>query len=481
MLFARIRPILTSFRFRVMAWLFLVVTAMMLLTTVVVGAIVNRSIHQEFDRQLNEEADETILAIRELFPNPFVENWRASYPFEDLKHVLERRARSRGYNRWFIRLYDEDEQPIYQSESPSGIPTPRGSETGRQIRDSGAFRWIQATFPPEKADAQLWIQIGRSRVGMQEDVSLLNFTLLLRALLVLVLAPLGGYFLARQVTGPLTNIINTASRLQPQQFSERLPIRGTGDELDQVSQTINGMLDRIAAFIEQNRTFVANAAHELRSPLAAIRSSVEVALNRPRTSEEYTTVLAEMMEEVSSLSAMVNRLLILAEGDAGRLNNYANQSASLDKVVREAVDMFHAVAESEGVELKVTHMASVDVPGDEQLLRHLVRNLIDNAIKFSEPNSSVEVDLRTDPERQRATLAVSDQGIGIPPDDLPKLFQRFFRGDKSRHRDHSRAGSGLGLSICRTIVDSLKGEIGVVSDLGKGSTFTVRLPLARGS
>src|SRR6185295_14132008 len=177
--------------------------------------------------------------------------------------------------------------------------------------------------------------------ALTEDFDILDRTLLVRGFFVIALAPLGGYYLARQVLTPIANIIVTASRLQPQQLSERLPVRGTNDELDKVSKTINGMLDRIADYIDKNRAFVANAAHELRSPLAALRSSAEVALNRSRTPEEYANVLTEMIVEVGRLSSMVNRLLLLAESDAGFMIPSANQVARLDKVIRESVDMFH--------------------------------------------------------------------------------------------------------------------------------------------
>src|SRR5205807_1875990 len=154
-----------------------------------------------------------------------------------------------------------------------------------------------------------------------------------------------------------------------------------------------------------NREFVANAAHELRSPLAAIRSSVEVALNRSRTPEEYAGLLGEVMEECQYLSNLVNRLLILAEGDAGRLG-MRNQTARLDKIVRESLDMFEAVAESHDVRLEVSALPAAAVPGDEFHLRQVVRNLIDNAIKFNSPGGRVAVALRTDAEGRRAVLTV---------------------------------------------------------------------------
>ncbi len=291
-----------------------------------------------------------------------------------------------------------------------------------------------------------------------------------------MLAPLSGYFLAGRATRPISKIITTTARLHPKNLDERLPMRGTGDELDQLSGTINGMLDRIAAYIDSNRDFIASAAHELRSPLAAIRSSVDVALDRLRTPDEYAALLTDVAEECARLTNLVNRLLLLAEGDAGRLAAQHHQ-AQLDKVVRESVNMFEAVAESKGVELKLVRVMAVTVPGEEYHLRQVVRNLLDNAIKFTPPQGRITIDLACDGDKKQTTLRVSDSGIGISAQDLPRIFERFYRGDKSRSREHGPGGSGLGLAICEAIVSALRGEIKVQSRPGEGSTFIVTLPM----
>jgi signal transduction histidine kinase len=232
----------------------------------------------------------------------------------------------------------------------------------------------------------------------------------------------------------------------------------------------------LASFIDQNRDFVANAAHELRSPLTAIRSSVEVALNRGRTPEEYAAVLTDVMEEVSRLAGLVNRLLILAEADAGRLTG-TDQRTRLDKIVLESADMFEAVAEANGVHLVVGEVAEAVVAGDETCLRQVVRNLLDNAIKYNRPDGEVLVRLQIDDLQKLATLTVKDSGIGIDPNVLPRVFERFYRADKARTREKERLGYGLGLSICQTIVRALRGEIAIETTSDEGTTFVVQLPL----
>lgn len=470
---------LRSFRFRVMAWLFVVVVGTMVLTTFLVRAVVEPSILKDFDGLLRDEAVETIADIRALYPK-IPSDWRASPKFDVLYKILERRANSRVNLGWFIRVVDADGGVIYQSKELPDIAMPsRGS--GDLPHENAEYRWVDVPSfeSPErtKGPPAFWVQTGRSREPIVDDVNLINRTLLIRGLFVILLAPLGGYWLARQVTGPIANIIVTASRLQPKQLNERLPIRGTNDELDRVSATINGMLDRIADYIEKNRAFVANAAHELRSPLAAIRSSAEVALNRSRTPEEYATVLTDMIEETGRLSSMVNRLLLLAESDAGRTAPALGVVSRIDKVVRESIEMFQAVAEARDVNLVCEALPPLLVMGEEASLRHVVRNLIDNAIKYTPAGKKII--LRLSGDNESAYLAVEDEGCGIEPADLPRVFERFFRGDRSRHRDDARAGTGLGLSICHAIVTGLGGEIRVNSELGKGSTFHVSLPLAK--
>jgi len=343
--------------------------------------------------------------------------------------------------------------------------------------DSMPYRVLVARLE-EPGMPVLIVRLGGYRQPLDDDLSLLDQTLIVPSIIILLLAPAGGYVLALRATRPIAKIIATASRLQPSRLQERLPLRGSGDELDQLSHTINGMLDRIASYIDTNREFVAHAAHELRSPLAAIRSSVEVALNRQRSSEEYATLLVEVMEECQNLSNLVNRLLILAEGDVGRIDGRL-RAARLDHVVRESLDMFDAVAELQGVRLQAASLPEAAVvPGDDDHLRQLVRNLLDNAIKFTPSGGAVQVELKIDHPRRQVVLTVQDEGVGIPPEDLPHIFERFFRGDRSRQRQPGRHSSGLGLSICQTIVQALGGEISAVSNLGKGTTFTVTLPLA---
>jgi heavy metal sensor kinase len=459
-----------TLRFRLTVWITLVVALMVVVTMLMVRGVVLHRLQIEFDQALIDITRDIIPLLTTLQNRP-----------TKLASELERRVHLHADRGLFVQILSPDQQLLWASANlPAKLPPPDVSAMERRLFDEGDYRVLEVPAGVPLGEGQpgapQFIRSGCSQNPLSEDIDLLNRIMTLASTAIILLAPLGGFVLAGRATRPIARIISTAARLQPSNLNERLPLRGNGDELDQLSQTINGMLDRIASYIERNQEFVANAAHELRSPLAAMRSTVEVGMNRSRTPEEYAQLLDDVMEEVTRLANLVNRLLLLAEGDAGRLGA-SSQSARLDKVVLESVDMFDAVAESQGVQLTARELPPALVPGDEFHLRQVVRNLIDNAIKFSPAPGKVEVELCAEPARKQAVLRVKDQGIGIPADMQPHIFDRFYRVDKSRNRLSRRSGNGLGLSICRTIVTALHGEIAVASAPGQGSTFTVRLPL----
>ncbi|HEX3726418.1 MAG TPA: HAMP domain-containing sensor histidine kinase, partial [Pirellulales bacterium] len=251
----------------------------------------------------------------------------------------------------------------------------------------------------------------------------------------------------------------------------------TGDELDQLSRTINRFLDLLADYLDRNREFVANAAHELRSPLAAVQSSVEVTLNSDRTVEEYQDLLCEIADQCAQLRVLVNQLLLLAEIDAVR-SPVEKRPLQFDQLLEKSVDMFRGAAEERGLTLSSALDLDVMIEGDGNRLRQVVNNLIDNSLKFTPRGGNVLVTLRRDAVRRQVVLKVVDTGMGISADDLPHVFERFYRGDKSRQRENLTYGNGLGLSICKSIVAAHGGTIQVHSNVGQGAAFEVHLPIA---
>jgi heavy metal sensor kinase len=293
----------------------------------------------------------------------------------------------------------------------------------------------------------------------------------------LALAACGGLLFAHQALRPVAQSIRTARRLNPADLSARLPRTGAGDELDQLAGTINDLLDRLANYHAQVARFTADASHELRSPLGAMRAAVEVALQQPRTALEYRDILGSLGEQCERLTALVNGLLLLARADAGQVE-LGHEPIDLAVLVAEVGEMYQPLAEEREITLTCNGPATLGVAGDPARLRQLLINLVDNAIKFTEPGGRVAVRAEragaAGERESQARLVIADTGVGIAPEHLSHVFERFYQADPAR----SAGGSGLGLSICQWIAQVHGGSIHAASTPGRGSTFTVLLPAA---
>jgi heavy metal sensor kinase len=464
--FAPLKSSFRSLRFRLTAWN----TAVVLLTVGLAFVFIREGLRvtllDETDAVLKEDAQEVALAVGEFYPM-----------MQAIHQEMDRKARGHVNRGLFVQLFDESGKLLHTtSASADAQLSAKKSRKQAEIVTRGAHRLVR--YEVHKPGLPVFtVRVGTTLAHVDEDVSRLTDLMTVAGIAILLLAPLGGFWLAGRATHPLARIIHTASRLRPSHMEERLPIRGVGDQLDQLSLTINSFLDQIADYLARNREFVANAAHELRSPLAAIQSSVEVALNARRSTEEYQELLAEIVDECSRLGVLVNQLLLLAESDVGRLKG-EREPVRLDQIVATSIDMFRGAAEEREVDLSAASLQPMTVLGDAGRLRQVVNNLIDNSLKFTPAGGRIRVALLASPDAERIMLRVSDTGQGIAPEDLPHVFDRFYRGDKSRHRDDRTCGNGLGLSICQSIVAAHEGEIRVESTVGQGSTFEVALPAA---
>jgi heavy metal sensor kinase len=419
----------------------------------------------ELDAQLAEDANEVKLTIDAYWPS-----------WDQLKKVLRPKVTSHRDRGWYVRVYSTDGEMLWSSDGAPDLHMPKIKALRPGAYNWKNYRLLQRPIAAGKQAPALIVRVGVQRDQVDDDVWRVTEMMMMAFVLILVVAPLSGYWLAGRAIRPLATILHTTARLHPDNLSERLPLRGSGDELDQLSATMNGMLDRLATHLEQQRTFVANAAHELRSPLAAMRTALEVALERERSPAEYRELFGDLIEECTGLGILINHLLLLAEGDAGLL--HADGQVRLDDLVQRAADMFQGIAEQRGVSLQVKAPEPVTIRGNRVHLREVIHNLIDNALKFTPDGGSVGVELSAPAGSPQVQMRVRDTGIGIPPEDLPKVFERFYRADKSRQRDQPTGGNGLGLSICQAIVRSYGGQISIESTLGKGTTVTVSLPVS---
>jgi heavy metal sensor kinase len=356
-----------------------------------------------------------------------------------------------------------------------GLPRPaKGPADGDvfeefSVEGAGRFRMLSRT-----------VSAGGMRLLVQVATSLdLNDRQLGELLAIFVLAgPLavgctlgGGYLLARKALAPVDRIAATADEITATQLDRRLHAPNPDDELGRLVRTLNGMIARLERSFAEVRRFTADAAHELRTPLAILRNEAEVALRVPRDSEQYCDCLENMLEEIDHLSRLSESLLFLFREDAG-MGAHKREVLRLDQVVREIGDHMKVVAAEQNQDLVVDTPTPCSVLGNEEQLRRLLFNVLDNAIKFTAPEGSIHI--RVECERGQARVVVSDTGIGIAPEHLPRVFDRFYQVDSARSR--RTGGNGLGLSICRSIAEAHRGTIKVESLLGMGTHVILTLP-----
>jgi len=285
-------------------------------------------------------------------------------------------------------------------------------------------------------------------------------------------AALGARRAARLLTEPLEQIASAADRIGGKDLQARIPDVSLDVELRQMTGVLNNMLARLEATFSAQRRFVTDASHELRSPLANLRGTIEVALRRPRTPDEYREALTVALAEAERLSHLVQELLMLSRFDSNQLVLDC-ASCDLAEVARESVTALDARRQDRGVQLRLEG-EPVTLVGDPHRLRQVVDNLLDNALRHAPPGSQVVV--RSGREAGRASLIVQDAGPGLSSDELAHIFDRFYRTEAARGRDSG--GLGLGLAIAKAIVEAHHGTLAARSTPGQGCTFTVLLPLA---
>jgi heavy metal sensor kinase len=294
--------------------------------------------------------------------------------------------------------------------------------------------------------------------------------LLWLAPVVLCIASLGGYWISGRALAPVDELTRAAQSIGIQNLSERLSVPGTGDELARLSETWNAMLARLEAAVKRLSQFTADASHELRTPIALIRTTAELTLRRERSPETYREALREIVAESDRTAKLIEDLLLLARADAG-LPALPLERLELTPLVRDVCEQGQVLAQTRQLEISTeVPEEPVYVEANDPALRRLLLLLLDNAVKYTPSGGRITVSLGRD--ATGATVAVRDSGIGIPESALPHVFERFYRVDESRNRD--AGGTGLGLSIAKWLAERHNATLEAESVVGQGSTFRVR-------
>jgi len=387
----------------------------------------------------------------------------------------------------FVILYFYSGDQLMEM-SPQGISIPLSDEfisqaiagaslfTTIQTEDGEGLRLLAVPInisilgpPPGIQPAALII--ARSTKQIDQALAGLLRTLIIAVPLALALAAAGGIFLARRALKPVDKIAQTAQEIEESDLSRRINVN-TKDELGRLAATLNEMIGRLEKAFQRQKQFTSDASHELRTPLAVIEAESTLALQKERPSSDYRQSLEIISQESRQMSSLIDQLLTLARADAGK-EQWNFTEVDLGKLIGNLSTDVEVLCQEKGLSFQLGQSQDLVVKGDEARLRELFMNLLDNAIKYTPAPGTVSVSFRR--EGQMAVVAIMDTGIGIPAEDIPFIFERFYRVDKSRSR--AEGGSGLGLAICRHIAEAHGGKIEVESQVGVGSTFSVWLPL----
>jgi signal transduction histidine kinase len=320
----------------------------------------------------------------------------------------------------------------------------------------------------------LHIRLEQSLLGRVDSVLLEEISdrllgeMLMAVPLVLVCAALGGLFLANQALRPIAQITRTATEISAGDLSHRISYRGVMDEVGQLARILDQMLNRIQAMIDRERRFTADASHELRTPLTAIKGRISMILTQPRTQEQYKTAFQQVETQVDRMIRLTNDLLFLARLDEQRLP-WNPVTLNLSHMLEATVEQMRQVADDVQINLTEQIQPGLLIQGDPDYLIGIFLNLIDNAIKYTLINGQVTVKATQD------AITVSDTGVGIAPEHLSHLFERFYRVETARTQQ--TGGTGLGLAIAYEVVRLHGGTLAVQSQLNQGTTFTIQLPI----
>jgi heavy metal sensor kinase len=454
-------------RVRLTAWYSAILLVMLLVFSAITERIVREAIHRGVDYDLE-------LRLNGL--KDFMQSQMPRYPRERLPHQFEEHVVLRPGGE-MMQVADSSKNWIFQSESIRGLHLDAAGEPGTTA--AGTLLVQGAPFRVRSATVRVNSETYYVRLATAMEPSYLvldGFHRLSFGLIPFMVfaAAAGGYWLSRRAMAPVGKIIEDARSITAQSLSRRLVVPGSHDELQLLSLTLNGLIQRLESAFQRIAQFTSDASHELRAPVALIRGTAEVALMESRDAEVYRRALSDILLESERTTRLIEDLMTLARADAGA-PPLSMSPLTLEEPLEHACHYGRKLASSKHIRFRaIVPRETPNVLGASGSLQRLFLILIDNAVKYTPARGAVEVELAaTD---SAVAVTVMDSGIGIAAGDLPHIFERFYRADKARQRDSG--GAGLGLSIARWIADLHGASIDVESTPGMGSRFRVSFPLA---
>jgi two-component system heavy metal sensor histidine kinase CusS len=464
-------------RGRLTAWYGLLLSVILVVFSLVVYLLMRQSLYARIEFELDEE----LVELRK-------EVTLASDKTDLLRQLELRFGQHFSYE---YEVSDVDGASLFISDrirNTAGLRTSGFRESGLKLPDSatnklesysatlieaqrlpGLGEYLVAGQVVSSRHGPLIVQVATPLATCHADLRGLLTVLLTAIPLALVVALGFGYALARTALLPVARITAAAKGMTAQHLDRRLEVSPIDDELSQLARTLNQMMDRLQRSFEEIRRFTADAAHEIRTPLTVIRNEAEVTLRTVRSPEVYQETLSSIIDETRHMGQFADQLLLLCRADADL--NCEQESVPVDIGLADAVDSLGHLARQKQIQIELMLDESHSVMANSLQLQQLWRNLIENALKYTPTMGQVWITLKGDAERVVVTIA--DNGIGIPAEHLPHVFERFYRVDPSRQR--ASGGAGLGLAICQAIVSNVGGEIRIESPVGQGTKVTVVL------
>ena len=479
-----------SLRFKLTLWYVLILGILLISFSSFLYLTLSKSLYRDVDNKLRSLAE--LIAAESVSP-------LSKFGFGNIDKALEASMNLKPIGK-FIQVLDESGRIGRKSENLKNVQLPI-SLTALKNASNGLITYetnysfenapLRIITFPVKENQQLnrIIQVASSLEDVEDALNTLFIILIVTVPLALMVASLGGQFLANKALKPVDQIAQTARMITSKNLNQRIKPRKVKDEISRLIDTFNEMIHRLDQSFRQIKQFTTDASHELKTPLTILKGEVEVTLRKERSSKEYQQTLRSNLEEIDRMSQIVDDLLYLSKADSGELR-LNKEKINIKEILHEVVAQMNLLAQDKKLTIQTSnHHEEVHILGDALRIRELFLNLIGNGIKYTEEGGTITITFIKDPpsphgdplvpreqgQTKFINIIVSDTGIGISIEDQKKIFDRFFRVDKARSRE--QGGSGLGLSICKWIVGAHQGEISVESEVGKGSSFIVKLPL----
>ena len=462
----------TSIRSKLTAWYILLLGVILVLFSVLLFFFLSKRLYESVDSSLTVSA-------RIVARSTQIDNSRTPFPGLDL---FFDQFMGFGTNKSYkiydgsgnigslSRNFDGSQFPLTQRAYSAALKGGTSYETFF-ISDDHPIRVV--TMPVIRGvKLRNLVQVGTSLKVVVDTLKNLQIILWTAVPALLLLTALIGRFIASRALKPVANITQTAKDIGAgANISQRIPVPEVKDEIGQLALTFNSMMDRLESSFIQMRQFSSDASHELRTPLTVLKGQGELALGKERKPEEYQEVISSNLEEVQYMSKVLEDLFLLSKSDENQIT-LDDESVDLKLLVEEVCKHAEIIGSEKNIKIGIAYLEKVQVYGDPIRLRQMIWNVIINGIKYTHPGGEVKISVEG--KTDTALITVQDNGIGISKEDLPLVFNRFYRVDKARSRQEG--GTGLGLSICKFIADAHKGTIHIESKLGEGTKFKISLP-----